>query len=86
MIPSIPHHFLFISDNDMFKMFSVDGGYSPFGNWSVCSATCGGGNRTRTRSCTNPVPAMGGKDCSQFGAPVEVMKCNEQQCPSKLDK
>ncbi|CAB4026763.1 Hypothetical predicted protein, partial [Paramuricea clavata] len=59
----------------------VDGGYSPFGNWSVCSATCGGGNMTRTRSCSNPVPAMGGKDCSQFGLPVEVMKCNEQQCP-----
>ena len=38
---------------------------------------------TRTRSCNSPVPAMGGKDCSQFGAPVEVMKCNEQQCPSK---
>ena len=54
-----------------------------FGNWSVCSVTCGGGNMTRTRACNNPAPAMGGKDCSQFGPPVEVMKCNEQQCPSK---
>jgi hemicentin len=71
------------SDNHICEMFSVDGGYSLFGNWSVCSATCGGGNMTRTRSCSNPVPAMGGKDCSQFGFPVEVMKCNEQQCPSK---
>ena len=54
-----------------------------FGNWSVCSVTCGGGNMTRTRACNNPAPAMGGKDCSQFGPPVEVMKCNEQKCPSK---
>ena len=83
MISPTPHRMLFVFDNDVFKIFLVDGGYSPFGNWSVCSATCGGGNMTRTRSCNSPVPAMGGKDCSQFGAPVEVMKCNEQQCPSK---
>ena len=68
-----------------FLLLSVDGGYGPFGNWSSCSATCGGGNTTRTRSCSNPIPAMGGKDCSPFGPPVEVMKCNEQKCPSKTE-
>lgn len=61
----------------------MDGGYSPFGNWSVCSVTCGGGNMTRTRSCSNPEPAMGGKDCLQFGPAMEVMKCNEEKCPGK---
>lgn len=37
----------------------VDGGYS---DWSACV----GGKQTRT--CTNPTPANGGKDCSTLGA------------------
>ena len=35
---------------------SVDGGYSPFTNWSDCTETCGGGEQIRTRTCTNPPP------------------------------
>ena len=37
----------------------VDGGWSA---WSECSKKCGKGKITRT--CTNPKPAHGGKDCS----------------------
>ncbi|XP_028403037.1 uncharacterized protein LOC114525804 isoform X2 [Dendronephthya gigantea] len=41
----------------------VDGGYTEWGNWSVCSATCGTGQLVRRRECSNPAPAHGGKDC-----------------------
>ena len=57
----------------------VDGGYSDFGDWSVCSAECGGGIQTRTRTCTNPAPAHGGADC--VGDSTETRECNTQACP-----
>ncbi len=40
----------------------MDGGWSA---WvaGACSATCGGGTRTDTRTCTNPAPSDGGTDC-----------------------
>ena len=59
--------------------FSVDGGYSDFGDWSECSTECGGGTQTRTRTCTNPAPANGGADC--VGDSTETRKCNTQGCP-----
>lgn len=49
----------------------VDGGWS---NWSVCSASCGGG--TQTRTCTNPSPANGWNNC--VGANTQA--CNTQVC------
>lgn len=64
--------------------FSVDGGYSPFTNWSDCTETCGGGEQTRTRTCTNPEPQLGGKDCSSFGPDFEKRKCNTQKCPGNF--
>lgn len=64
--------------------FLVDGGYSPFTNWSDCTETCGGGEQIRTRTCTNPEPKLGGKDCSSFGLDYEKRKCNTQKCPGQL--
>ena len=58
---------------------SVDGEWTNFGEWSKCSATCGGGTRTRTRFCTNPVPAHGGADCQGEG--TESQDCNTEKCP-----
>nr|XP_058946642.1 uncharacterized protein LOC131774603 [Pocillopora verrucosa] len=63
------------------KPCPIDGGYSPFTNWSDCTETCGGGEQTRTRTCTNPEPQLGGKDCSSFGPDFEKRKCNTQKCP-----
>ena len=59
--------------------YTVDGGYSDFGDWSECSAECGGGTQTRTRTCTNPAPANGGADC--VGDNSETRECNPQRCP-----
>ncbi|KAL5247791.1 hypothetical protein ACHWQZ_G019622 [Mnemiopsis leidyi] len=58
---------------------AVDGGYSDFGDWSECSADCGGGTQTRTRTCTNPTPAHGGDDCA--GWSYETRECNTPACP-----
>ncbi|KAL5255035.1 hypothetical protein ACHWQZ_G014467 [Mnemiopsis leidyi] len=58
---------------------AVDGGWSDYGSWSECSAVCGGGTKTRTRSCTNPAPANGGADC--VGEATEAQDCNTHSCP-----
>ncbi|XP_046845449.1 thrombospondin-1-like [Xenia sp. Carnegie-2017] len=41
----------------------IHGGWSKWGNWSDCSKTCGKGRQLRFRSCTNPKPQHGGRDC-----------------------
>ena len=58
---------------------SVDGGFTDWSNWTVCSVTCGGGNQTRNRTCSNPEPQNGGKDC--VGDFEETQSCNTDTCP-----
>lgn len=57
---------------------AVDGGWSEFGEWCECSKPCGGGVQSRSRTCSNPPPAHGGKDC--MGMSEETMECNTQEC------
>ena len=52
---------------------AVDGGWSRF---AACSKACGGG--TYSRTCNDPVPAHGGKDC----AGDATSACNTQACAS----
>jgi len=57
----------------------VKGGFTQWSEFSACSKTCGKGQRTRTRSCTNPPPSGGGKDCK--GAKTQKEKCILGKCP-----
>ena len=61
---------------------SVDGGFSEWSKYSKCPVTCGGGEQERTRSCTNPAPAHGGKEC--VGPKKEVKKCGQDPCPGEF--
>ncbi|XP_072035679.1 coadhesin-like [Amphiura filiformis] len=57
----------------------VDGNWTSWSEWSECSVPCGGGFKSRNHSCTNPVPAAGGKDCD--GNTTEVVYgCNSEVC------
>ena len=60
----------------------VHGGYTPWSNFTECSASCGGeGRRYRRRNCTNPEPQYGGQDCFGIGPAIETTECGERPCP-----
>ena len=62
-----------------FKLpLSLDGEWSDWSEWDNCTAECGGGNQTRTRSCTNPEPQFNGTDCD--GENSETQICNDEPC------
>ena len=59
-----------------------NGGWSNWSGWSSCSASCGGGTQSRTRSCNNPAPACGGSYCpGGAGAATQTQACNTGCCP-----
>ena len=59
----------------------MNGRFTEWSEYSTCSASCGGGSKSRTRSYTNPVPAHGGKECE--GETEETMECSTDPCPGK---
>ncbi|KFP01647.1 Hemicentin-1, partial [Calypte anna] len=61
------------------KPCPVDGNWSEWAPWEECSKSCGQGNRTRTRTCSNPSAQHGGKPCD--GSAVESVMCNIRPCP-----
>lgn len=49
-----------------FACYIIDydtGGWSPYGNWTECSTSCGKGVRYRYRFCDSPPPRYGAKFC-----------------------
>ncbi|XP_069051483.1 adhesion G protein-coupled receptor B2 isoform X5 [Lepisosteus oculatus] len=55
----------------------VHGLWEEWSPWSLCSATCGRGLRTRSRICV--APQHGGKGCD--GQDVQTKPCNIVTCP-----
>ncbi|XP_052773864.1 coadhesin-like [Mya arenaria] len=57
----------------------VNGGWSLWTDYSVCSRTCDLGTHTRFRYCNHPHPAHGGKQC--VGDDFETHGCYAAACP-----
>jgi len=57
----------------------VHGVWEEWSPWSLCSFTCGRGQRTRTRSCTPP--QYGGRPCE--GPETHHKPCNIALCPGE---
>ena len=68
-----------------YLVVTVDGKYTEWSQWTECTATCGGGTQSRSRSCTNPAAQNGGKSCLDqgLGPELETQMCNVEPCPSK---
>lgn len=62
---------------------SVNGNWTIWSEWSLCPVSCGGGQHSRSRSCTNPAPMYGGTKCE--GDKTENKLCNSQHCPSEFE-
>uniref|UniRef100_A0A3Q2E0T2 Hemicentin-1 n=1 Tax=Cyprinodon variegatus TaxID=28743 RepID=A0A3Q2E0T2_CYPVA len=62
----------------------ADGNWGSWQPWGSCSASCGGGERTRVRLCNSPSPSNGGRPCP--GDPTQVSRCNNQACPGGPNK
>ena len=76
-------HFPHFAVNIFSIFLAIDGGYT---DWSAseCSVTCGGGTQTLTRTCTNPPPSNGGKNCSGLGPASITKDCNMNTCRTFL--
>lgn len=60
-------------------LIAVNGRWSQWGEWCKCSKTCGTGNQNRKRTCSNPPPQHGGKQCK--GPSEQTKSCLLKQCP-----
>jgi hypothetical protein len=56
----------------------VDGHWGRWSSWTSCSTQCGPGTRSRVRTCDDPVPRNGGKNCTE--EKMEEKSCVFQSC------
>uniref|UniRef100_M3ZG62 ADAM metallopeptidase with thrombospondin type 1 motif 17 n=1 Tax=Xiphophorus maculatus TaxID=8083 RepID=M3ZG62_XIPMA len=70
----------------------VDGDWSPWSQWSMCSRTCGTGVQFRQRKCDNPPPGPDGRHCQPCpkGAPsfrdLQCLSYDQHASKRKADK
>ena len=79
------HQYFFNLNMQTFSFLSevVDGQWSMWKYTTmVKGCSCEGGTRSRTRTCSNPIPQNGGKPCS--GVEEEEIDCNKEAKCSKL--
>ncbi|XP_067655539.1 sushi, von Willebrand factor type A, EGF and pentraxin domain-containing protein 1-like isoform X1 [Haliotis asinina] len=57
----------------------VNGNWGEWSKKTQCSASCGGGTRSRSRRCDSPPPDEDGDTC--VGVSEETEECNNDACP-----
>ena len=62
----------------------VDGGWSEWGAWTECTASCGPGTKSRSRTCSSPEPSPNGLPCS--GEDSETESCEKAGCEGKKNQ
>ncbi len=60
--------------------FSVYANLGSWTEWSTCSRSCGGGTRSRTRSCDSQAPSNVGAPC----VVTDSQTCNILACPGEF--
>ena len=67
-------------------ILDIDGGYTEWSKWTECTATCGGGTRRHSRTCTRPKPKNNGKTCVKLklGPAIETENCNTKKCGKNI--
>ena len=76
-------HYNHVNSNS-YAFLLVDGGWSSWSSFSACTLSCGGGTKTRSRTCSNPFPQHGGRSCQ--GSRFERQPCNTQPCPGNFSQ
>ena len=76
---------MFISKHFHFRTFSlflakIDCKWGPYGNWSDCTKSCGGGFQTRLRDIEQQAQ-NGGAICE--GESTDLRVCAEHACPGR---
>jgi len=65
-------------DSCFLQSCPVNGGWSSWEPWNTCSKECGIGVKTRVRTCTEPSPNNGGREC--YGISTMTDECNAIIC------
>ena len=69
---------IFIPTIVFFGLFSENATMSDWSSFTTCSASCGGGRKTRYRICNTS--RFGEKICSALGPLFEEQQCNVHNC------
>ena len=69
-------------DDIMHPLYKVQGGWSAWSGLSRCTRSCGGGRQYQSRTCSNPFPGHGGRDC--IGDRFLSYSCNTECCPGAI--
>ncbi|XP_053386636.1 SCO-spondin-like [Mercenaria mercenaria] len=59
---------------------AIDGNWSNWSQFTSCGSVCGDGYTWRYRTCSNPAPQNGGKNCT--GSSEQRLACNNGPCPA----
>ena len=72
---------IIINKLNLFYEYQVNGSWGEWEQWEDCTASCDGGNQSRSRVCDSPEPAFGGTNCTDDGSSAsETQRCNENNC------